>query len=89
MNAYRSISLACALAAAWLAGCNRQPEPSTAALETAAPRTRTQADEAPRTMLIAGSTDERLIATEPLTRLDSGVRGEGIRPTRGASGLQP
>ncbi|HEY0858615.1 MAG TPA: hypothetical protein VGE16_16235 [Albitalea sp.] len=85
MNAHRSISLVCAIATA---GCSGQPGPADAALpaETAE---HTPAVDPPRTMLIAVGIDDPLIATESLSRLDSGARGEGIRPTRGASGLQP
>ncbi|CAG1018585.1 hypothetical protein BURC_03379 [Burkholderiaceae bacterium] len=88
MNAYRSVSLACVLAVAWLVGCDGQPDPGVAPLQTTA-GAHTHDDAAPRTMLIAITTDDPPVVTEPISRLDSGARGEGIRPTRGASGLQP
>lgn len=86
MNACRSISPACALAAAWLVGCGAEP-PQAAATQPAA--SAEHGRDATRPTLMAISTDDPPYATEALSRLDSGAPAEGIRPTGGASGLRP
>lgn len=88
MNAYRSVCIVSALAGAWLAGCNSQPEPGAEmhdAVPVPAPNLADAATQ-PR-LLVAMSRDEQVAADAAPAR--PGVHGEGIRPSSGASGIKP
>lgn len=87
MNVYRPVCIVSALAAAWLGGCNSQPEPGAAARHAAPLAPRLDDASTQPTLLVAASIDQRVAGDPAQTR--SGALGEGIRPSSGASGIQP